>query len=77
MAFHYTLDSDNISYEETIRMIANAVFCIAYRQNGKIRFSFDKPQTASTALFTHRNKNLLVMLLAEDSRLMMSMTGLS
>jgi len=56
MAFHYTLDSDNISYEETIRMIANAVFCIAYRQNGKIRFSFDKPQTASTALFTHRNK---------------------
>lgn len=56
MAFHYTLDSDNISYEETIRMIANAVFCIAYRQNGKIRFSFDKPQTSSTALFTHRNK---------------------
>ena len=56
MSFHYTLDSDNISYEETIRMIANAVFCIAYRQNGKIRFTFDKPQTASTALFTHRNK---------------------
>lgn len=56
MAFHYTLDSDNISYEETIRMIANAVFCIAYRQNGKIRFTFDKPQTSSTALFTHRNK---------------------
>lgn len=56
MSFHYTLDSDNISYEETIRMIANAVFCIAYRQNGKIRFSFDRPQTSSTALFTHRNK---------------------
>ena len=56
MSFHYTLDSDNISYEETIRMIANAVFCIAYRQNGKIRFTFDKPQTSSTALFTHRNK---------------------
>ena len=56
MSFHYTLDSDNISYEETIRMIANAVFCIAYRQNGKIRFAFDKPQTSSTALFTHRNK---------------------
>ena len=28
MAFHYTLDSDNISYEETIRMIANAVFVL-------------------------------------------------
>ena len=32
------------------------LFCIAYRQNGKIRFTFDKPQTSSTALFTHRNK---------------------
>ena len=53
-------------------MIANAVFCIAYRQNGKIRFTFDKPQTSSTALFTHRNKNHLVMLSAEDLRLTMS-----
>jgi hypothetical protein len=56
MSFHYTLDNDNVSYEETVRLIANAVFCIAYRQNGKIRFTFDKPQTSSTALFTHRNK---------------------
>jgi len=54
--FDYTLDDDNTSYEETVRLIANAVFCTAYRQNGKIRFTFDKPQTASTALFTHRNK---------------------
>ena len=77
MAFHYTLDSDNISYEETIRMIANAVFCIAYRQNGKIRFSFDKPQTAKGIIYSQKQKNLLVMLLAEDSGLMMSMTGLS
>lgn len=54
--FGYTLDSDNISFEETVRMIADSVFCLAYRQNGKIRFSFDNVQASSTALFTHRNK---------------------
>ena len=54
--FNYTLDSDNISFEETAVMIANAGFCIAYRQNGKIRFSLDQLQTNSAAIFTHRNK---------------------
>ena len=54
--FNYTFDSDNTSFEETLILIANAGFCIAYRQNGKIRLALDKAQTASTALFTHRNK---------------------
>lgn len=54
--FNYTLDSDGMSYEETIVSIANAAFCIAYRQNGKIRLALDRAQPASTALFTHRNK---------------------
>jgi hypothetical protein len=54
--FCYTLDTDNLSYEETITMIADAVFCQAYRQNGKIRFSFDRIQASPAALFTHRNK---------------------
>jgi hypothetical protein len=54
--FNYTLDSDNTSFEETVIMIANAGFCIAYRQNGKIRLSLDQAQAVSTALFTHRNK---------------------
>ena len=54
--FNYTLDSDNMSFEETILTIANAGFCNAYRQSGKIRLAFDKKQTSSTALFTHRNK---------------------
>jgi len=54
--FNFTFDSDNISFEETIISIANAAFCIAYRQNGKIRLTLDRAQTASTALFTHRNK---------------------
>lgn len=54
--FNYTFDSDNISFEEVIIAVANAAFCIAYRQNGKIRVAFDKLQNSSTALFTHRNK---------------------
>lgn len=54
--FNYTFDSDNISFEETVTMIANAAFCIAYRQNGKIRLAFDRAQANSSALFTHRNK---------------------
>jgi hypothetical protein len=54
--FNFTFDSDNTSFEEAVIMIANAGFCIAYRQNGKIRLSLDRAQPASTALFTHRNK---------------------
>lgn len=54
--FNFTFDSDNTSFEETVIMIANAGFCIAYRQNGKIRLALDRAQSVSTALFTHRNK---------------------
>ena len=54
--FNYTFDSDSASFEETVTTVANAGFCLAYRQNGKIRLAFDKLQPYSTALFTHRNK---------------------
>lgn len=54
--FNYTFDSDNISFEETVVTIADAGFCVAYRQNGKIRLSFERASASATALFTHRNK---------------------
>ncbi len=54
--FNFTLDSDNTSLEETIDMIANAGFCEAYRQNGRIRLSFDRAQSANVSIYTHRNK---------------------
>lgn len=54
--FNYTLDSDSATVEETLAMIANAAFCQAYRQNGKVRLALDEPQAASVAIFTHRNK---------------------
>lgn len=54
--FNYTFDSDNMSFEETVQTIANACFCNAYRQSGKIRLALDRRQDNSAALFTHRNK---------------------
>lgn len=54
--FNYTFDSDNISYEESVLAIANAAFCIAYRQNGKLRVSFDDKNSSPTMIFSHKNK---------------------
>lgn len=55
--FNHTFDSDNTSFEDTIRQIADACFCTAYRQNGKIRFAFHRAQTSpNLPTFTHRNK---------------------
>ncbi|MCC2673285.1 MAG: hypothetical protein K0R58_232 [Ramlibacter sp.] len=54
--FNYCFDNDSVSFEEAMNMIANAAFCIPFRQNGKIRLALDRPQSTSTALFTHRNK---------------------
>lgn len=54
--FNYTLDSDNLSLEDTISMIANAGFCVAYRQPTQIRLAPDLRQDRSVAMFTHRNK---------------------
>jgi hypothetical protein len=54
--FNHTFDSDGLSFEETLNTIANAAFCVAYRQSGKIRLALDRPQSTSVALFTHRNK---------------------
>lgn len=54
--FNYTFDNDEMSYEETVLAIGKAAFCEPYRQNGVIRLALDRPQSASVALFTHRNK---------------------
>lgn len=55
--FSYTFDNDSTSYEETVAMIADACFCTAYRQSGKIRVYPDLPRTASVRQITHRNSN--------------------
>lgn len=54
--FNYTFDSDTLSFEETVSAVANAGFCTAYRQSGRIRLALDRKQDSSVAVFTHRNK---------------------
>lgn len=54
--FSYTFDSDNLSFEETVQAVANAVFCIAYRRGSILKLSFEKRTDDSVLLFNHRNK---------------------
>lgn len=54
--FNYAFDEDNISFEEMVQSVANAVFCTAYRQGSKLRLFFEKATSDATLLFNHRNK---------------------
>jgi len=54
--FCYTFDSENISFEEMLASVSNAVFCNAYRRGNKIKLSFENETDLSTILFNHRNK---------------------
>ena len=54
--FNYTFDSKDASLEDMVGTVAQAVFCTAFRQAGKIRLFFDRPQTKAQTLFSHRNK---------------------
>ncbi len=54
--FNYTIDSDNLSFEETLSMIAEAVFCKAYRRGSVLRLFFERETEDSSLLFNHRNK---------------------
>lgn len=54
--FCYTFDTDNMSLEETLKTIANAVFCEPYRLSNITRLFFEKLTEDSVLLFNHRNK---------------------
>ena len=54
--FNYTFDQDNISFEEMVQTVAQAVFCTAYRQGSVLRLFFEEPFADSVMLFNHRNK---------------------
>jgi hypothetical protein len=54
--FCYTFDSTNISFEETVAVVAQAVFCSAYRRGRKIKLFFERENDMPTILFNHRNK---------------------
>lgn len=54
--FCYTFDSDNVSFEEMLKTIADAVFCVAQRRGRVIELSFEQQTDDSILLFNHRNK---------------------
>lgn len=53
----HTFDDTNITFEESIQLVASACFCQAYRQGSVVRVLADLPQQYSTALYCHRNKH--------------------
>lgn len=54
--FNYTIDDDNLSFEETAGMIASSAFCEPNRFGSLLRLKFEQPQDNSVLLFNHRNK---------------------
>lgn len=54
--FSFTLDDDNLSFEETCALVANAIGCNAYRQGSLIKLHFERATSDSELLFNHRNK---------------------
>lgn len=54
--FCHTFDDGNISFEEMVTTVAQAVFCTAYRQGSQLRLFFERETSDSVLLFNHRNK---------------------
>ncbi|NYT76562.1 hypothetical protein H0A71_06125 [Alcaligenaceae bacterium] len=54
--FNYTIDNDNLSFEEIFRMVATAVYCSGYRRGSVLRLFFERETDDSALLFNHRNK---------------------
>ena len=56
VAFSYTFDKNNLSYQETAEIIARAMFCSSYRRGAKISLYPETAVDDSAMLFNHRNK---------------------
>lgn len=54
--FNYTIDDDNLSFEEIAGMVASSAFCEPYRFGSLVRLKFEQPQENAVLLFNHRNK---------------------
>lgn len=53
--FCTTIDDTNLSFEEFVTNLCDAVFCTAYRQNNKLKIYFERPTDNSVLLFNFRN----------------------
>ncbi len=54
--FNYTIDDDNLSFEEIAGMVASSALCEPYRFGSLTRLKFEQPQENAVLLFNHRNK---------------------
>lgn len=54
--FCYTFDSFDVTMQDTINTIAEAIFCRAYREGSSILLDFDRPRIGPEMVFTHRSK---------------------
>ena len=54
--FSYTFDDENTSAQEIFYTIANAAFCVLWREGVVLKSYFESPQTIPAMVFTHRSK---------------------
>lgn len=54
--FSFTLDDNNLSFEEIAGIVASSIFCEAYRFGNKLRMRFEQPQQNAVVLFNNANK---------------------
>jgi hypothetical protein len=54
--FSHTFDGDDLSIEEMVSSVAEAIFCAAYRSGSKLRLKFERERETASLLFNHRNK---------------------
>ena len=54
--FCYTFDSFDVTMQDIINTVAEAIFCRAYREGSSILLDFDRPRMGPEMVFTHRSK---------------------
>lgn len=54
--FCYTFDSFEVTMQDIINTVAEAIFCRAYGEGSSILLDFDRPRMGPEMVFTHRSK---------------------
>lgn len=54
--FNYTFDETSVTFEDTYRLICEAIHCIGFKRNGKYDIFFEKEVQLPSMVFNHRNK---------------------
>ena len=55
--FCYTFDSYDLTMQDIINIIADAIFCKSYREGNAVLLDFDRPRMGPEMVFTHRSKS--------------------